>query len=49
MLRRIVGPIGSIAQSVEVANFIIYLLSDKASYISGNVSRIDGAWLAGPL
>jgi len=41
-------PIGRIAQPVEVANFITYLLSDKASYITGNVSRIDGAWLAGP-
>ena len=41
-------PIGRVAQPVEVANFIIYLLSDKASYITGNVSRIDGAWLAGP-
>ena len=41
-------PIGRIAQPVEVANFIVFLLSDKASYITGNVSRIDGAWLAGP-
>jgi NAD(P)-dependent dehydrogenase (short-subunit alcohol dehydrogenase family) len=41
-------PMGRIAKPVEVANFIVYLLSDKASYITGNVSRIDGAWLAGP-
>ena len=41
-------PMGRIAQPQEVANFIVYLLSDKASYITGNVSRIDGAWLAGP-
>src|SRR5579859_3844881 len=41
-------PIGRIAQPIEVANFITYLLSDKASYITGNVSRVDGAWLAGP-
>lgn len=41
-------PMGRIAQAQEVANFIVYLLSDKASYITGNVSRIDGAWLAGP-
>jgi NAD(P)-dependent dehydrogenase (short-subunit alcohol dehydrogenase family) len=41
-------PIGRVAQPIEVANFITYLLSDKASYITGNVSRIDGAWLAGP-
>jgi NAD(P)-dependent dehydrogenase (short-subunit alcohol dehydrogenase family) len=41
-------PIGRVAQPVEVANFIVFLLSDKASYITGNVSRVDGAWLAGP-
>jgi 3-oxoacyl-[acyl-carrier protein] reductase len=41
-------PIGRVAQPVEVADYIVYLLSDKASYITGNVSRIDGAWLAGP-
>ena len=41
-------PIGRLAQPSEVANFIVFLLSDKASYITGNVSRIDGAWLSGP-
>jgi NAD(P)-dependent dehydrogenase (short-subunit alcohol dehydrogenase family) len=41
-------PIGRVAQPQEVADFITYLLSDKSSYITGNVSRIDGAWLAGP-
>jgi 3-oxoacyl-[acyl-carrier protein] reductase len=41
-------PIGRVAQPIEVANFITFLLSDKASYITGNVSRIDGAWLSGP-
>jgi NAD(P)-dependent dehydrogenase (short-subunit alcohol dehydrogenase family) len=40
-------PLGRVGQPVEVANFITYLLSDKASYITGNVSLIDGAWLAG--
>jgi NAD(P)-dependent dehydrogenase (short-subunit alcohol dehydrogenase family) len=39
---------GRIAKASEVADFIVYLLSDKSSYITGNVSRVDGAWLAGP-
>jgi NAD(P)-dependent dehydrogenase (short-subunit alcohol dehydrogenase family) len=41
-------PMGRIAKASEVADFIVYLLSDKSSYITGNVSRVDGAWLAGP-
>jgi NAD(P)-dependent dehydrogenase (short-subunit alcohol dehydrogenase family) len=41
-------PINRLGQPVEVGNFITYLLSDKASYITGNVSLIDGGWLAGP-
>jgi NAD(P)-dependent dehydrogenase (short-subunit alcohol dehydrogenase family) len=50
IMKHILGtiPMGRIAKPVEVANFIVFLLSDKASYITGNVSRVDGAWLAGP-
>jgi NAD(P)-dependent dehydrogenase (short-subunit alcohol dehydrogenase family) len=40
-------PLGRVGQPVEVANFIINLLSDKSSYVTGNVSLIDGGWLAG--
>jgi NAD(P)-dependent dehydrogenase (short-subunit alcohol dehydrogenase family) len=40
-------PLKRIGEAEEAANFIIFLLSEKASYITGNVAQIDGGLLAG--
>jgi len=36
-----------IGEAQEAANFIVFLLSEKASYITGNIAQIDGGLLAG--
>ena len=40
-------PMGRIADPSEVATTISFLLSDRASYITGAVIPVDGGWLAG--
>jgi NAD(P)-dependent dehydrogenase (short-subunit alcohol dehydrogenase family) len=40
-------PLKRIGQPEEAAHFIVFLLSEKASYITGNVTQIDGGLLAG--
>jgi NAD(P)-dependent dehydrogenase (short-subunit alcohol dehydrogenase family) len=40
-------PIGRIGQAQDVANAIVYLLSDKASWITGTVVNVDGGVMAG--
>ena len=40
-------PMKRIGEAQEAANFIVFLLSEKASYITGNVTQIDGGLLAG--
>ena len=39
-------PIKRWGESHEVANLIIFLLSDKSSYINGEDINIDGGWLS---
>ena len=39
-------PFGRWGESHEVANLIIFLLSDKSSYINGEDINIDGGWLS---
>jgi NAD(P)-dependent dehydrogenase (short-subunit alcohol dehydrogenase family) len=36
-------PMGRLAESRELADAFIYLLSDSASYVSGHVLTVDGA------
>ena len=36
-------PIGRIAKPEEIANVVVFLSSDKASYVTGTVMSIDGA------
>ena len=40
-------PLGRIAQPSEVADAILYLLSDRASYVNGSILPVDGGLTAG--
>jgi len=40
-------PAKRLARPQEIAELVVFLLSDKASYISGSVHLSDGAHLAG--
>ena len=40
-------PLGRIGRPEEVADLIVYLLSERASYITGNVVQIDGGLYRG--
>ncbi|WP_157826741.1 SDR family NAD(P)-dependent oxidoreductase [Colwellia sp. 12G3] len=40
-------PLGRGATPAEVANFVIWLASDQASYMNGSVHQIDGGLLSG--
>ena len=37
-------PVGRWADSEEIANLILYLISDKSSYVTGQNFYIDGGW-----
>jgi NAD(P)-dependent dehydrogenase (short-subunit alcohol dehydrogenase family) len=39
-------PLGRIAQPVEMAAAVLYLVSDAASYTTGSCITVDGGWLA---
>jgi NAD(P)-dependent dehydrogenase (short-subunit alcohol dehydrogenase family) len=41
-----VVPMGRISQSSEIADAVVYLMSDKASYITGAVLSADGGMSA---
>lgn len=41
-----VVPMGRIAQSEETAEAVVWLLSDRASYITGSVLSVDGGMIA---
>lgn len=40
------SPIGRLAEPQEVASVVAFLLSDDASYVSGQTVAIDGGWTA---
>ncbi len=39
-------PLGRLAQPADVADAVLFLLSDKASFITGHSLYVDGGWLA---
>lgn len=39
-------PIGRLGQADEVADLVVYLLSDKASFITGSQHAVDGGYLS---
>jgi len=39
-------PLGRLAQPADVADAVTFLLSDKASFITGHSLYVDGGWLA---
>ncbi|MEO6350128.1 MAG: SDR family NAD(P)-dependent oxidoreductase [Candidatus Limnocylindrales bacterium] len=39
-------PLGRVAQPREIADAVSYLLSDRASYVTGSVLTVDGGWTA---
>ncbi len=40
-------PMGRMGKPVEIANLIVFLLSDEASYITGELIHPDGGWFTG--
>jgi NAD(P)-dependent dehydrogenase (short-subunit alcohol dehydrogenase family) len=39
--------IGRTGQAVEVANMVIFLVSDEASFVTGSLMTVDGGFSAG--
>jgi NAD(P)-dependent dehydrogenase (short-subunit alcohol dehydrogenase family) len=39
-------PLGRLAQPTDVADAVSFLLSDQASFITGQSLYVDGGWLA---
>jgi NAD(P)-dependent dehydrogenase (short-subunit alcohol dehydrogenase family) len=39
-------PFGRFGQPEEIAEMVVWLLSDRASYVSGAAYNVDGGWLA---
>jgi len=40
-------PMGRVGKPDEIAGATVFLSSDEASYITGNIMTIDGGWIAG--
>ena len=40
------NPQGRLVTPEEVANMVLYLASDEAAFVTGEVLRVDGGWTA---
>jgi NAD(P)-dependent dehydrogenase (short-subunit alcohol dehydrogenase family) len=40
-------PLGKPGETKDIANAVLYLVSDEASYVTGHVLVVDGGWTAG--
>ena len=40
-------PMGRLAEADEISGIVAFLASDEASYISGSIISVDGAWTSG--
>jgi len=41
-------PLGRLGKPEDFANLVLFLASDKASYITGTVIQVDGGFVKGP-
>jgi len=41
-------PLGRLGKPEELANMVVFLVSEKASYITGTVIQVDGGFVKGP-
>lgn len=39
-------PLGRYAEPVDIANTVLYLASEKASFVTGTAMEVDGGFLA---
>ena len=38
-------PMGRVAETSEIADAVLFLASDRASYVTGQNLRVDGGWV----